>query len=101
MESDGGMPGKDREERALATAVAVLAFLSKGYSPASGAFRSHVSRLVRFLKSLTGLSSRRQQVVDAVIELAQKGTAPAGEWLRLAHATGNHWKEVERSVLKA
>ena len=101
MESDGGMPGKTRESRAIATVVAVLAFLSQGYSPADGAFRSHVSRLVSFLKSLTGLSSRQQQVVAAVIELARKGTAPAGEWISLAHTSGDHWRAVERSVLSA
>jgi hypothetical protein len=99
MESDGGMPGKDRESRAIATVIAVLAFLSQGHSPAGGAFRSHVSRLVSFLKSLTSLSSRQQRVVGAVIELARRGSAPAGEWITLAHTSGNHWSAVEESVL--
>jgi hypothetical protein len=99
MDSDGGMPGKNRESRAIATVIAVLAFLSQGHSPTGGAFRSHVVRLVSFLRSLTGLSSRRQEVVAAVIELARKGTAPAGEWITCAHTSGNHWREVERSVL--
>jgi hypothetical protein len=30
MDSDGGMPGKNRESRAIATVIAVLAFLSQG-----------------------------------------------------------------------
>jgi Ca-activated chloride channel homolog len=101
MESDGGMPGKDRESRAIATVIAVLAFLSQGYSPASGVFRSHVSRLVSFLTLLTGLSKNRQQVVAAVIGLAHKGTAPAGAWLALAGTSGDHWREVEKGVLSA
>jgi hypothetical protein len=53
------------------------------------------------LKSLTSLPSHQQQIVDAVIEFANKGTAPAGEWIKLAQTPGNHWYEVERSVLNA
>jgi Ca-activated chloride channel family protein len=99
MDSDGGMPGKNGESRASATVVALLAFLSQGHTLTRGAFRLHVARLVSFLKSQTGLPSHHQQIVDAVIELAFKGTAPAGEWITLAHTAGNHWHEVESSVL--
>ena len=99
MDSDGGMPGKNIELRAGAAVIALLAFLSQGHTPTSGAFRSHVVRLVSFLKSLTGLSSRQQRIVSAIIELAQRGTAPTGDWIALARTTGNHWKEVERMVL--
>jgi hypothetical protein len=99
MDSDGGMPGKNHESRASATVIALLAFLSQGHTLTRGAFRSHVARLVSFLKSVTGLSSHQQRIVAAIIELAQKGTAPTGEWIALAHTTGNHWKEVERVVL--
>jgi len=101
MDSDGGMPGKNRESRAIATVLALLAFLSQGHSPTGGAFRSHVVRLVSFLRPLTGLSRHQQEVVAAVIELARNGTAPAGEWVTLARSPGNHWREVERSVLTA
>ena len=98
MESDGGMPGENRESRVSATIVALLAFLSQGHSHTRGAFRSHVARLESFLQSLTGLSSDLQQVVAAVIELARKGTAPAGDWITLARTSGNHLKEVERRL---
>jgi Ca-activated chloride channel family protein len=101
MDSDGGMPGKNREARASATVIALLAFLSQGHTPLRGAFRSHVARLVSFLKSQTGFSSNQQQIVTAVIELARKGTAPAGEWITLAQTSGDHWREVERGVLSA
>jgi len=101
MDSDGGMPGKDREARAAASIVAVLAFLSQSHTPTRGAFRSHVARLVSFLQSLTGLSNTHQQMVAAVIEMARKGTAPAGEWIKLACTSGDHWKEIERSVMQA
>lgn len=99
MEADGGMPGTNRESRASASVVAVLAFLSQGHTPARGAFRSHVARLVSFLKSMTGLSGPQQQIVGTVIELAGKGAAPAGDWIRLVHISGEHWKEVEKAVL--
>jgi hypothetical protein len=91
MESDGGMPGSNAEARAGATAVALLAFLSQGHTPSSGAFRSHVSKLVKFLKSLGGLSARHQQIVNAVVEKAEKGKAPGGDWMGPALAAGNHW----------
>jgi hypothetical protein len=99
MDSDGGMPGEDRESRAGATVIALLAFLSQGHTLTAGAFRSHVARLVSFLKSLAGLSDRQQRIVAAAIEMAQKGTAPAGEWITLARTTGDHWKEVETILL--
>jgi hypothetical protein len=98
MEPDGGMPGNNPESRVSATIVALLAFLSQGHTPARGAFRSHVARLESFLQSLTGLSSHLQQVVSVVIELARKGTAPAGDWITLARTPGNHLKEVERRL---
>ena len=101
MDSDGGMRGKNREDRAIASVVALLAFLSQGHTETGGAFRSHVTRLVAFLKSLTGLSSDRQRIVAAVIELAREGPAPAGEWITLARTSGDHWKEVERSMQNA
>lgn len=101
MDPDGGMPGENAELRASATVIALLAFLSQGHTPTRGAFRSHVARLVSFLKSLTGLSIHQQQVVEAVIEMARKGTTPAGKWITLARTAGMHWGEVESVVLKS
>ena len=101
MDSDGGMPGKNRESRALATVIALLAFVAQGHTPTRCAFRSHVTRLVSFLESLNGLASHQQQLVAAVIALARKGTAPAGEWTALAHLSCGNWTDVEKSVLKA
>jgi hypothetical protein len=98
MESDGGMPGENRESRVSATIVALLAFLSQGHTHTSGAFRSHVARLESFLQSLTGLSGHVQQVVAAVMEFARKDTAPAGDWIALARTSGNHLKELERRL---
>jgi Ca-activated chloride channel homolog len=101
IESDGGMSGENPESRAIASVVTLLAFLSQGHTDSSGAFRSHVARLMAFLESLNGLSRNQQQVVAAVIQLASEGTAPAGEWVRLARTSGNHWMKVEISVFAA
>ena len=101
MDTDGGMPGNTPESRAAVAVIALLAFLSQGHTLTRGAFRSHVARLVSFLTSLTGLSSRRQQIVDAVIGLVRKGEAPPGEWVTLAHTSGDHWTEVETNLRNA
>jgi hypothetical protein len=94
MDSDGGMPGPDLAARAIATVVALMAFVSQGHTPSTGAFRSHVSRLVKFLQSLKSLSAAQQQLVNDIVAKAEKGTAPAGDWLRLSRTPGDHWKAV-------
>ncbi len=101
LDSDGGMPGKNSESRASATVVTLLAFLSQGHTPTSGAFRTHVARLVSFLDSLSGLSRQQQQVIAAVIKLARKGTAPTGDWITMSKASGLRWKEVEAVVMSS
>jgi hypothetical protein len=95
LESDGGLPGNNPDSRASATIVALLAFLSQGHTATNGAFRSHVARLVAFLKSLTGLSPDHQQLLAIVVTL---NSAPPGDWLTLATASGSHWKQIARAV---
>ncbi len=94
LESDGGLPGNDPDSRASATIIALLAFLSQGHTSTSGVFRSHVARLVSFLKSLTGLSPYHQQLLAVVMA---SNSAPPGDWLALARASGSHWREIERA----
>lgn len=98
LESDGGMPGKNLEARAIATVIALLAFLSQGHTLTSGAFRSHVGRLAAFLETVKSLSSERQKIAAAVIQLTRKGRAPAGEWITLASTPGDHWNAVEQGL---
>jgi hypothetical protein len=97
MDSDGGMPGKNAEARGSASAVALLAFVANGHTPSSGAFRTHVARLVRFLQSLAGLDTAKRRLVDLAVSAAQAGKPPAGEWLELARAGGNHWAELTKA----
>jgi Ca-activated chloride channel family protein len=98
MEPDGGMPGRSPEDRAGATIVALLAFLSQGHTLTAGAFRAHVTRLVAFLTSLSGVSGGRRPMVAEVIALARKGQTFAGEWISLAREPGSHWKEIETGL---
>lgn len=97
MDSDGGMPGGSREARAAATVVALLAFLAHGHTPSSGAFRSHVARLVAFLESLSGLDAGKRRLVDLALVAARGGQAPPGDWLRLAKTGGEHWNVLAKA----
>jgi hypothetical protein len=90
MESDGGMPGRDEEERLLETVRAVLAFLQEGHGTKSGAFRVHVQRLVAFLEQHGG----GRDVVAKVIGAARQGRGIPGDWLSGAVT----WQEVEAAV---
>ena len=95
MEPDGGMPGADPESRAGASLVALLAFLAEGHTPATGAFRSHITRLIAFLETVQGLAAERRKILAAALLFARKGTKPSGDWLALAGDSRSHWKEIE------
>jgi len=97
IDSDGGMPGKDSDSRAIATIVALLAFLSRGHTAREGAFRSHVARLELFLLSCAGLPAEHQRIVAGVMERARKGKPPAGDWIAIARTPGDHWGEVGKA----
>jgi len=84
LEPDGGMPGRDSSTRAARSAAAVFAFAAAGHTLTGGAFRSHVARLIEFLKSVTGLPASEQKLVDQAIEASATGRAPTGDWLRKA-----------------
>ena len=104
IEPDGGMPGKDDEERWVATATALFGFLAEGHTAKSGAFRAHVKKLLAFLKafSITATDERKRQLV----ELAENGTSLSGDWLERARVLVEKsqpdapafWKEAERAM---
>ncbi|MCX7887214.1 MAG: hypothetical protein N3B01_08210, partial [Verrucomicrobiae bacterium] len=104
IEPDGGMPGKDDEERWLASAAVLLYFMAKGHTVWSGAFRVHVKRLLEFLQSApsTAADPRKQRLV----ELAEKGTVLSGRWEKFARQVARgarvgeeqFWREVERAL---
>ncbi len=100
IDSDGGMPGANQSERASATVVTLLAFVSQGHTPTSGAFRSHVARLVAFLESLAGLAEDQRQSVELAVRAAREGRAPAGDWLRLAQTGGDRWSALATALAR-
>ena len=79
IEPDGGMPGADDEERALASLLALLCFLAVGSTESSGIFRPYVRRLVSFLENVS-LDERQRRIADGVIELARRGGSLPGNW---------------------
>ncbi|MDQ6708137.1 MAG: VWA domain-containing protein, partial [Acidobacteriota bacterium] len=98
MEPDGGMPGGDPDSRAGASVVALLAFLAEGHTASTGAFRSHVIRLIAFLETIQGLAPERCEILAKALLFARKGTKISGDWLALAGDSGSHWKEIETLV---
>jgi hypothetical protein len=97
MEPDGGMPGSDAEERAGASLAALLAFVSQEDAETRLAFRSHVKRLVGFLKTVV-LGPERRRLVDAVLAAVNAGRRLRGDWLNAAEGNGDRWAEVGRAV---
>jgi len=82
MEPDGGLPGADEEARWMATATALFCFLAEGHSAHSGAFREHVRKLLAFLKAAPSTAAEERK--RRLIELAEQGHAPTGDWWMLA-----------------
>jgi hypothetical protein len=56
IEPDGGMPGADDEERALASLLALLCFLAVGSTESSGIFRPMCGGLCRSSKTCRSTS---------------------------------------------
>lgn len=84
--------------RASASTAALLAFLANGHTPTSGAFRSHVARLVQFLESLSGLDGSKRRLVELALVAARNGQAPEGDWLKLAQSGGDCWRALARAL---
>jgi len=76
---DGGMPGKDPEQRLLASALALLAFTEMAQAAGTSAFDHHIQRLSAFLKQgVTALGDDRQVLLEHLQDLAAHGHSPAG-----------------------
>jgi len=93
IEPDGGMPGATEEERVQATILALLSFLAEGHTERSGAFRSHVQRLLAFLEGAIHV----HPVVERIIALAQRGRSLEGDWAN--RSPGAHlWAELDAAL---
>ena len=73
---DGGMPGRSEEERVQATILALLVFVSEGHTDRSGAFRSHVRRLMMFLEK----AEHVHPMVGRILTLVRRGVVLEGDW---------------------
>ncbi|MEO7649842.1 MAG: hypothetical protein ABIZ80_05200, partial [Bryobacteraceae bacterium] len=98
MEADGGMPGSSRDERTLATIVALLAFLSAGHTSRGGAFRSHVARLIAYLQSASGDTAKGAVDWARAVDAGTR-PAPGAEWVDRA-AKPSKWRQ-EVAALRA
>lgn len=101
LDSDGGMPGKNIEERALASAIALLVFAANGQFHLRGVFRSHTTRLLQFLTSLSGLAPNKQRVISDALHAALQGGTPEVDWLGVARAGGDLWDALARLLQAA
>ena len=97
MEPDGGMPGGTVEERAGASMVALLAFVSQDEAQTKLAFRSHVERLVGFLEKVS-LTPERRSLVERVLAAVEEGRKVSGDWLGLAEGSRDPWAELRRAL---
>lgn len=79
IQADGGMPGSRKDERAIATVLALLCFTAEGNTPSRGTFRTHVRRLIDFLESHSG-----DPMIREALERIKRGTPPSGKWAELA-----------------
>jgi len=93
IEPDGGMPGGAEEERVQATILALLAFLAEGHTERSGAFRSHVARLVAYLETVTHV----HPVVGGMVALARQGRPLEGDWTRQSPGP-RFWAKLEETL---
>jgi hypothetical protein len=73
LEPDGGMPGANPSARLARSIAAIFAFVQEGHTISTGPFRSHVARLVGFLKSAAGLSNAEKALVERTITAASTG----------------------------
>ncbi len=97
LQPDGGMPGATPEERAARTVAAIFAFAAAGHTRSSGAFRAHVERLVKFLKSFKP-ESAGEAPIDKALSVASIGVAPPGQWLALARKEGACWNDIAEAL---
>ncbi len=95
LEPDGGMPGDTKDERLLASVLALLAFLAEGHTKTSGAFRAHVKRLTAYLEE----GGADNETVDRVLALAAAGTSLPGDWLR-TKPIARAWEDIEAALAK-
>ena len=104
------MRSHNDDERLSLTLVALLCFLAEGHTAQSGTFKSHVERLLTFVKNYptAKLADDRRKVLSAIITLVESGRSLPGNWLSTAPAflekrpppIGELWKRLQAELEK-
>src|SRR5437879_10584911 len=99
------MRSHNDDERLSLTLVALLCFLAEGHTVHSGTFRSHVERLLTFVKNYptAKLADDRRKILSATIALVESGRSLPGNWFLTAKvflkkrppASGEFWKQFQ------
>ena len=90
LEPDGGMPGKNHEERIQETIAALLQFLAGGHDMKAGAFRNHVKRMVEFLEKTLQRAKPGLEAIHQFLERAQDMRGHDGGLLGLMNEEFEH-----------
>ncbi|MFN0167709.1 MAG: VIT domain-containing protein [Bryobacteraceae bacterium] len=99
LEPDGGMPGRTAEDRALSSALALLAFLNEGHTPSSGAFRRHAERLAAYLEKVSpGLPEPERAIVALVLGRVGDALPVPGEWLTAWRHPKGDWQSLGEAL---
>ncbi len=69
IEIDGGMPGKDEEERIQKSIIALLKFVEQGSDINKGPLSLHIRKLVSFLNQF----AEKNELVKRILESVKKG----------------------------
>ena len=72
LEPDGGMPSRSDEERLAASLLALVFFAANGHSENQGAFRTHVQKLVGYLRNTSLVAHPALRVRDAVHDCVRR-----------------------------
>jgi len=104
------MRSNNDDERLSLTLVALLRFLAEGHTAQSGPFRSHVERLLTFVKNYPNerLADDRRKILSAIIALVESGRSLPGNWFLTAKAflekrpspSGEFWKQIQDMLEK-
>ncbi len=90
LQADGGMPGRDEEERLRESLAALLKLVAAGHSLLGGALRPHVARLVAFLESLAVPAAYQALVAAAIAAARQERAAQSPR--------DSSWEAIEAAV---
>lgn len=96
IEPDGGLPGGILSDRVARTIAAMLAFLSAGNSLDSGAFRSHMFKLVAFVRSMDQLPPDDWRIINQAVQRVSRKNPVSGDWLALAKSAHPSWKNIRK-----